>query len=419
MLVLHLLHLLLVLHEVKLSVLFFFPFWCLILKKEVFLCCSFFLFWGTDFGVSEVRISCDYGNGKWVRSKIGPLYNGTSCSTIKDNQNCMIHGRPDTGYLYWKWKPKQCKIPRFEPNVFLEMMRNKHLAFVGDSIARNQAESLLCLLSTGSSPKLVYPLAASAVGEDEKKFRKWHFPSHNVSVSIYWSPFLVKGIEKKSEVPPQNYNTLYLESVDERWATDITGIDMIILSVGHWFLHRAVYFYDETVLGCHFCSGLTQENYTEIGFYDVYGKAFETALNSIMEKNGISNSIDVVVTTFSPAHFEGEWDKFGACPKTKPFSPLEKKLEGMDAEMRKIEMEQIKTAQELSKNNKNLRIEAVDVTKLSLLRPDGHPGPYLYPFPFANGIPDRVQNDCVHWCMPGPIDTWNEILLDIIKKWER
>lgn len=94
----------------------------------------------------------------------------------------------------------------------------------------------------------------------------------------------------------------------------------------------------------------------------------------------------------------------------------------MDAEMRKIEMEQVKIAkakakvQELSNH---LRIEAVDVTKLSLLRPDGHPGPYLYPFPFANGIPDRVQNDCVHWCLPGPIDTWNGILLDIIKKWEQ
>ncbi|KAK8691488.1 hypothetical protein V6N13_074998 [Hibiscus sabdariffa] len=34
---------------------------------------------------------------------------------------------------------------------------------------------------------------------------------------------------------------------------------------------------------------------------------------------------------------KGEWDKAGACPVTKPF----KKLEGMDAEMRGIEVEEI------------------------------------------------------------------------------
>ena len=48
----------------------------------------------------------------------------------------------------------------------------------------------------------------------------------------------------------------------------------------------------------------------------------------------------------------------------------------------------------------------------------GHPGPYMYPFPFANGVPERVQNDCVHWCLPGPIDTWNEILLEVVKRWQ-
>ena len=42
---------------------------------------------------------------------------------------------------------------------------------------------------------------------------------------------------------------------------------------------------------------------------------------------------------------------------------------------------------------------------------------YMYPFPFANGVPKHVQNDCLHWCLPGPIDTWNEIFLEMMKKW--
>ncbi|XP_050236469.1 xyloglucan O-acetyltransferase 1 [Mercurialis annua] len=350
---------------------------------------------------------CDYSNGNWVHEDRGPLYNTTACgTTIKQAQNCIAHGRPDTGYLYWRWRPRTCNLPRFEPNQFLNLFRNKHLAFIGDSMARNQLESLLCMLSTVSDLNLVY-----TNGEDNK-FRRWYFDSHNVTVSVYWSPFLVQGVEKSSSGP--NHNKLYLDQVDERWGGDLEGFDLIVLSVGHWFLHPAVYYEGGSVLGCHYCPGL---NHTEVEFYDILRKALKTTLKTITERRG-GKGIDVIVTTFSPSHFEGDWDKFGACPKTKPYNEEERLLEGMDAEMRKIELEEVEVAKMNALQFDKVRFEALDVTKLSLLRPDGHPGPYMYPFPFANGIGERVQNDCVHWCLPGPIDTWNEILVEVIKKWQ-
>ncbi|KAL5723605.1 Xyloglucan O-acetyltransferase 1 [Ranunculus cassubicifolius] len=348
---------------------------------------------------------CDYFNGKWVQDKLGPLYNGTTCSTIKDGQNCISHGRPDFGFLYWRWEPKQCKLPRFNSTTFLELHKNKHIAFIGDSMARNQMESLLCLLSTVSLPDLVY-----TSGEDNK-FRRWNLPSHNINVSIYWSPFLVKGIEKNAEF---NYNKLFFDSVDEKWANDMDQFDVIVLSIGHWFLHPAVYYDKEVLLGCHYCPDL---NYTQIGFYDVFRKAFNTTLKAITDRRG-NNAVDVILTTFSPAHFEGEWDKAGACPKKEPLKEGEKNLEWMDAEMRKIGVEEIEKAKENAAGLTKLRFQALDVTSLSNMRPDSHPGPYMNPFPFANGVTDRVQNDCVHWCLPGAIDTWNEIMLEVIKRWE-
>ncbi|KAL5552949.1 hypothetical protein UlMin_040350 [Ulmus minor] len=353
--------------------------------------------------------SCNYTNGKWVSDKMGPLYNGTTCGTIKEGQNCISHGRPDLGYLYWRWKPKQCNLPRFEPNTFLQLLTNKHLAFVGDSMARNQLESLLCMLATISTPNLVYR------DGEENKFRRWYFDSHNATISIYWSPFLVRGDEKSNKGP--NHNKLFLDQVNERWAKDLDQIDMIVLSIGHWFLHPAVYYEGDSVLGCHYCPGL---NHTEIGFYDVMRKALKTTLKTIIQrKEGEGRGIDVVLTTFSPSHFEGEWDKAGACPKTKPHKEGEKNLEGMDEEMRRIEVEEVEEAKRNgNKQDLGIKVEALDVTKLSLMRPDGHPGPYMHPNPFANGVTEgRVQNDCVHWCLPGPIDTWNEILLDMMKKW--
>ncbi|KAJ8773817.1 hypothetical protein K2173_008280 [Erythroxylum novogranatense] len=350
---------------------------------------------------------CDYTNGRWVHDTNGPLYNGTTCGTIKEGQNCIRHGRPDLGFLYWRWRPEQCKLPRFEPNTFLQLLRNKHLAFVGDSMARNQLESLLCLLATASVPKLVH-----RDGENNK-FRRWYFESYNTSISIYWSPFLVKGVEKSKSGP--DHNELYLDHLDEKWAADMDGFQVIVLSIGHWFLHPAVYYEDGHVIGCHYCPGL---NHTEIGFYDVLRKAFKTTLNTVIERVKTKrNGIDVILATFSPSHFEGEWDKFGACPKTEPYGKGEKSLEGMDAEMRQIGIEAMEAAK-LNSYLHELRLEALDISKLSLMRPDGHPGPYMHPNPFANGITERVQNDCVHWCLPGPVDTWNQILLEVMKRWE-
>ncbi|XP_065000460.1 xyloglucan O-acetyltransferase 1-like [Musa acuminata AAA Group] len=366
-------------------------------------------------GVAELkkrpsRPRCNYSDGQWVRHSGEPRYSGTGCKTIKEGQNCMAHGRPDTGYLHWRWQPKQCAVPAFDPAAFLRLIENRHLAFIGDSMARNQLESLLCLLATAEEPELVY-----RDGEDNK-FRRWVFRGRNATVSVLWSPFLVKGVEK-SEATGQYHNNLYLESVDERWASELDGMDVVVFSVGHWYLHPAFYHENGVVLGCHHCP---EFNYTEIGFFDVFRKALNTTLREVSRRHdsspGTSEKL-VVVTTFSPAHFDGEWDKAGACPKKEPYKEGEKEMEYMDAEMRKIEVEEVAAAAERG-GGKGLRFEALDVTKMALMRPDGHPGPYMHPNPFANGAQERMQNDCVHWCLPGPIDSWNEILLEMMRRWK-
>lgn len=95
---------------------------------------------------------CDLFTGKWIRDPLGPIYTNGSCGVVVDShQNCITNGRPDSGFLYWKWKPNDCSLPRFDALRFLQLMRNKSWAFIGDSISRNHVESLLCMLSTVST----------------------------------------------------------------------------------------------------------------------------------------------------------------------------------------------------------------------------------------------------------------------------
>ena len=96
---------------------------------------------------SDVSTTCNIFSGEWVPNNDAPYYTNETCGAIHEHQNCMKHGRPDTGYLKWRWKPDGCELPVFDPAEFLELVRDKSLAFVGDSVARNHMQSLICLLS--------------------------------------------------------------------------------------------------------------------------------------------------------------------------------------------------------------------------------------------------------------------------------
>ena len=96
---------------------------------------------------AAVPADCDLYHGRWVPDPLPPLYTNATCRGISQHQNCQGNGRPDSGYERWQWKPNGCDLPRFDAREFARLMRRKSILFVGDSVARNQMESLVCLLS--------------------------------------------------------------------------------------------------------------------------------------------------------------------------------------------------------------------------------------------------------------------------------
>ncbi|CAI0547730.1 unnamed protein product [Linum tenue] len=57
--------------------------------------------------------------------------------------------------MKWRWRPKDCELPLFDAVQFLELVRGKSMAFIGDSVGWNQAQSLLCLLMSVSARNIV------------------------------------------------------------------------------------------------------------------------------------------------------------------------------------------------------------------------------------------------------------------------
>uniref|UniRef100_J3LNH8 Uncharacterized protein n=1 Tax=Oryza brachyantha TaxID=4533 RepID=J3LNH8_ORYBR len=98
---------------------------------------------------------CNLFDGEWIPNPSGPAYTNKTCRFIDGHQNCMRNSRPDMSYLHWRWKPYECEMPQFDGVKFISGMRNKSW-LIGDSILRNQIQSLICLLSEVNAVSLMY-----------------------------------------------------------------------------------------------------------------------------------------------------------------------------------------------------------------------------------------------------------------------
>ncbi|XP_016465433.2 protein trichome birefringence-like 19 [Nicotiana tabacum] len=349
---------------------------------------------------SEVSDSeyCNLFSGEWVENPEGPYYTNETCYAIQQHQNCMKFGRPDNGYLKWRWQPDGCELPIFDPIQFLELVKGKSLAFVGDSVARNHMQSLICLLS-----RVVYP---EDISETQDENRRWIYKDYDFNISMFWAPYLVKTEKTDLNDVTKPFN-LYLDEFDEFWTTGIQSFDYVIISAGHWFFRPTMFYLNRRLVGCLYCP---QANVSHVTSYFSYRRAFRTAFRAI---NSNENYKGVTfLRTFAPSHFEnGYWDKGGDCVRTKPLKRNEKVLDDYNLEFYKVQLDELKIAQRAGRRT-GLRFRLFDATQPMLLRPDGHPSKYgRWPNPNVT-----VPNDCVHWCLPGPIDTWNDFLVELLKR---
>ncbi|GMN42455.1 hypothetical protein TIFTF001_011655 [Ficus carica] len=341
---------------------------------------------------------CDLFRGHWVEEvRASSLYTNSSCRTIPNSKNCFKYGRKDTDFLNWRWKPNKCELPRFDAKAFLKMVRGKKMGFIGDSVARNHMESLLCLLSPEETPMDLHK-------DSKDRFRRWYFPRHDFTLMVSWTEFLLDRNTRMINGTWFGIFDLHLDKVDNGWSRFLPELDYAIISVGYWFL-RPLYLHEgDNLTGCVFCS---EPNVTKHDVGSTIRMAFRAALNHINWCKNCSPDLLTVVRTFAPSHFEnGAWNTGGYCNRTSPFNDAKAGLRSYDLKIRNIQVQETKRA----KKKKGKKFGVIDITWAMLMRPDGHPG-LNWENKWMKGY-----NDCVHWCMPGPIDYWNDFLIAVIRK---
>ncbi|XP_059277184.1 protein trichome birefringence-like 31 isoform X2 [Lycium ferocissimum] len=293
-----------------------------------------------------IEESCNVFEGQWVWDNVTyPLYKEDTCPYLVKQVTCQRNGRPDSLYQNWRWQPHGCNLPRFNALKMLEMLRDKRLMFIGDSIQRGMFESMVCLVQSviadGDHSTIRVP--------PRKIFRIEEF---NASIEYYWAPFMVESISDHATNHTVLKRLVKLDSVEKHrklWE----GVDILVFESYVWWMHKPF---------------INATNWEWRGGID--GNCFNETQ-----------------------------------PIRGPYWGT-----GSNLEIMSILKDVI--------NKLQINVRLLNITQLSEYRKDGHTSVFgerrgKLLTRQQRSVP-KAYADCIHWCLPGVPDTWNELLYGIL-----
>ncbi|GFP82328.1 protein pmr5, partial [Phtheirospermum japonicum] len=321
--------------------------------------------------------SCSLFTGSWLRDDSYPLYQYSNCPLIDPQFNCQMYGRPDSDYLKYRWQPSNCQVPRLDGAEFLMRMRGKSVMFVGDSLGRNQWQSLICMISAG------VPVTSPTQFVRGDPLSTFKFLEYGVSVSFYRAPYLV-DIDSV-----QGKRVLRLGDIRGN-ANAWNGVDVLSFNTGHWWTHKG------SLQGWDYMEA-DGTMYQDMDRLVALEKGLRTWAKWVDTNIDISKS-RVFFQGISPTHYNpSEWNEGAVVTSSKSCYGETMPMTGMSG-YPVTYSDQMKVLQEVL-GSMNKPPFLLDITLLSAMRD-------LTPGQRAN--PDHSA-DCSHWCLPGLPDTWNQL----------
>lgn len=340
---------------------------------------------------------CDLFSGKWVfDNESYPLYKESECVFMSDQLACEKFGRKDLGYRNWRWQPEECELPRFNATALLQRLRNKRMVFVGDSLNRGQWVSMVCLVGSVIPPSL-------QTMQSNGSLIIFTATEYNATIEFYWSPLLV---ESNSDDP-----------VNHRLPDRIVRVKAIEKHARHWaeahfLIFNTYLWWRRPRIKALF--GSFEEEDRSIKIVKMR-RGYEMALRTWsdwLEVNINPNNTQMFFMSMSPIHDRGEeWGRTkgeNCYGETEQITKNGYKGDGTDPKMMKI-VEKVLS----DLRTRGLNVEMINITQLSEYRKEAHPS--IYRKQWEPLKPEQASNpssyaDCIHWCLPGLPDVWNELL---------
>lgn len=250
-----------------------------------------------------------------------------------------------------------------------------------------------------------------------KRMQRHYFKSTSTTIVRIWSSWLVRQTSDPFDFAPAGVVKLHLDQPDWGFMEYIPTFDVIVLSSGHWFAKQSVYILNNEIVGGQLWwpDKSRQLKVNNIEAFEISIDTIITAMVTHPNYTGLT-----ILRSYSPDHYEGgAWNTGGSCTgKIKPLLDGELVENGFTNIMHEKQVAGFNRGIKKKKNQSKVRL--MDITEAFGYRHDGHPGPYRNPDP--NKVTKRGPSgrpppqDCLHWCMPGPVDMLNELVGEIIRR---
>ncbi|KAJ8764064.1 hypothetical protein K2173_004958 [Erythroxylum novogranatense] len=339
-------------------------------------------------------LDCVIFTGEWVIDDFArPFYKEEECEFLDESMTCNENGREDTMYQNWRWQPRDCSLPKFRAKLLLEKLRGKRLMFVGDSLNHQQWLSLICLVQSSIPPskKILTSYSSSLTVFKAEEY--------NATIEFYWAPFLVDSNSDALDRRSGQVDPIIATETISKHGHNWKNVDYLIFDTyTSWmkFTYMKVY-----------RSDLRME-YDEIELPVAYERALKTWAKWV-DENVDPQKAHVFFSSMSPAHVRSsDWgnpDGVKCAMETTPILNSSKPVNvGTNRQLFGIAVN--------ITGSMKVSVDFLNITTLSEYRKDAHISVYNS---FHVKLLPREQKlirdaDCLHWCLPGLPDTWNELL---------
>ncbi|KAL9669203.1 hypothetical protein QQ045_006746 [Rhodiola kirilowii] len=322
-----------------------------------------------------IEEECNYGKGKWVTDESRPLYSGFKCKRwLSEMWACRLTQRTDFAYEKLRWQPKDCNREDFQGDKFLERFF-KGIAF-----------SIIFIIFTLST--FAFGIFA-IVNRNPNSSNSSSCVKSTLAQSHNFEPLRRFASRAPNAVKSQMSRGPDVQDIGKQFGLVKARGSIRPDGWAYWFpsTNTTVLYYWSASL-CDLTPIDPSNPKTEVAMHLDRPPAF---LQQFLPR------IDVLV--LNTGH---HWNRgissmvigtlVGAVIIL-PQCPIEGKEVLQDESSDSTAFRAVEAT----------RVKLLDITAISQLRDEGHIS--RYSIKATPGV-----QDCLHWCLPGVPDTWNELL---------